>query len=201
MRISLTQFLNFSSKTSLSKLKEAGSVVKQAESEYSVASDYYGEFRRATVFMHKHGLGIEHLNKALFRAHPSRQENYRECISQYKKWLGGRSPLWIAPPKSIYSAHGVEINVSPELGFFIDGKVVFIKMYINKDPLDLNSMKMVCALMRKVHGDANPGADFAVLDVKRGRIKSFSPQEDAVILEALDLELQYLSGAVSKRVA
>lgn len=201
MRISLTQVLNVISKTSLSKLKKVDSVLVQVSCDYSPAQDYYGDLKRALVMMHKSGHQKNYLDASLWRVNEKKLPKYLERISKYKKWMGRKVFTWIDPPKATYSKFGLDVNVAPELGLMIDGRLVFIKLYFNDDPIDSNSYKMICALMRKVHGAQYPGADFAVMDVKKGSLQKSSSEMDEDFIDLLNLELQYISGLFKKRAA
>ena len=201
MRISLTQFLNVISKTSLSKLKKIDSVASQVSCEYSPAQDYYGDLKRAVVAMHKSGHQKDYLDASLWRVNEKKLPKYLERIAKYKKWMGRKVFVWIDPPRAIYSKFGLDVVVSPELGLMVDGKLIFVKLYFNDDPIDSNSSRMICALMRKVHGTKYPGANFAVMDVKKGALKTFSSEMDEDFIDLLNFELQYISGLLQKRAA
>lgn len=201
MRISLTQVLNVISKTSLSKLKKIDSVVSQVSCEYSPAQDYYGDLKRAVVAMHKNGHHKNYLDASLWRVNERRLPVYLERISKYKKWMGRKVFTWVDPPKAVYTRFGLDVSVSPELGLMVDGRLFFVKLYFNEDPIDSNSSRMICALMRKVHGVNYPCANFAVMDVKKGVLKTFSSEMDEDFIDLFNLELQYISGILQKRAA
>lgn len=131
IKISFTQFMNFAIKNGVTK----ATVVKKVKNstQYHPSFDYWKEFRDEVKRIHKSNLDIKELDNLLNRIDDRKISNYRQAINKYKSFIKGKSVQWFDPPNSKYNYGNVTINVSHELGLFINGKPYLIKLLLTKD--------------------------------------------------------------------
>ncbi|HDP1995476.1 TPA: hypothetical protein ACRVOW_002625 [Staphylococcus aureus] len=131
IKISFTQFMNFAIKNGITKTTAVRKI--KNSTEYHPGIDYWKEFRDEIKKIHKNNGNINALDNLLNKISEKKTSNYRQAINQYKSFVKGKNVKWFDPPMSKYSYGGVTINVSHELGLYINGKPYLIKLLLSND--------------------------------------------------------------------
>jgi hypothetical protein len=100
---------------------------------------------------------------------------------------------WVEPPSEIYSRHGVEVSVNPELGLEINGRRHLVKIYFKADPLSKYRVDIITHLMEVcLRPQVRAATTMSVLDARRAKL--FSPSVPVPGLDAaLGGELAYVA--------
>jgi len=190
--LSLTDLVDVILKSGLPKATK----VKQIKYRpgYEPAFDFYKPLREAIVDAHKLGQSKKQFQvTAGAAAHPKKQGNYSTAISGYVKWWGTKQFIWRNPPRTTYSANGVDVIVNPELGLEWNGSKHLVKLYLKDAPLAKNRADLILSMLEvtlkpSIHGSITMG----LLDVRNSKLfttTSLNPTTKAV----LDGELAYIA--------
>ncbi|WP_035237451.1 hypothetical protein [Desulfobacter vibrioformis] len=191
-QLSLTDFVDVISASGTPKATK----VKQIKNRpaYSPATDFYKRLRENIVEIHRENLNKDILDSTLSGLTDKKKETaYPAIISGYKKWWGKKQMSWFEPPNDLFSSHGVDISVNPELGLEINGTPHLIKLYFKSDPLTKNRIDIITHLMAAVLGNAcPPSTEMSVLDIRRSKL--ISPTVEISLIDGIiDAELAYIS--------
>jgi hypothetical protein len=191
-RISLTDFVDIVSKAGTPKVTKVKDVKNR--SEYSPAADFYKKVRECIVDAHRQNLPKAALAKLLAAITDEKKlAHYPEVVQAYTKWWGRKKLVWFQPPAAVFSAHGVEVNVNPELGLSINGKPHVIKLYFKGEPLSKNRIDIATHLMEvRLRPKCPNGEVMAILDIRSGRLINPAVPISA-LTAALDAELAYIA--------
>ena len=192
--LSLTDFVDIISASGTPKATK----VKQIKFRpaYNPAADFYKRIREGIIEIHKNGYNKSHIGSTLTGLTDKKKETaYPEIVSGYKKWWGNKQIIWFEPPNDLFSSHGVDVSVNPELGLEINGASHLVKLYFKGEPLAKNRIDIITHLMAAVLTNSCPSPSstvMSVLDVRRSKLISPTVPIPAIggILEA---ELAYIS--------
>lgn len=120
--ISLTDFVDFVVKAGTPKLTKVRQLKERGD--YDPAGDFWKPLREAVVDFHRAGGQDKHrLDSVLVGlTDPKKRNRYPDAISGYKKFLGRKTFEWFNPPKTLWSAGGLDVRINPELGLIISGE-------------------------------------------------------------------------------
>jgi hypothetical protein len=168
--ISLTDFIDFVSKSGSAKLTK----VKQVKNrdEYHPATDFYKSLREGIIEIHKAGGSKSELDVLLFGlTDAKKKKNYPDAIAGYKKFWAKKKFAWFQPPTKHWKVGDVDININPELGLSYDNKFLAIKLYMKSDKLSKDKVTQILSLMEsQLRKDAADNVLFCVLDVKNSKL-------------------------------
>lgn len=191
MRISLTDLVDVISKSGSPKATKVAQI--KARPEYRPALDLYKQFRDDVIAIHKGDKPKSALADILSRVtEKSRLSNYPAVIAGYKKWWGNKSLQWFQPPSALFSRHGVDVAINPELGLLINGRPHVIKFYLKAEKLSKARADLVTSLMRATLAGNVDDATFAILDVRNSKLY-ISGDQDSALLSMVDAELAYVA--------
>lgn len=161
---------------------------------YSPATDFYKAFRDFVLENHTSTGNKNNLDILLpSLTDDKKKTNYPPLVAGYKKWWGSKKLVWFNPSSGIWSAHGVDIRVNPELGLVVNGTHHLIKLYLKADPLSKLRVDIITHLMdATLSADAPAGCKMGVLDVRRSKL-IIPTVPVAGLNAALDGELAYVS--------
>ncbi|MCH8535917.1 MAG: hypothetical protein LAT51_12660 [Flavobacteriaceae bacterium] len=182
--ISLTDFIDFVSKTGSTKQTQV-SKVKNRDS-YHPAKDYYKYIREGIVETHQNDGGKKQLKELIQNAtDPRKIDNYKTTIDGYLKFLGRKEVTWIEPPFNHWITGDLDIKINPEIGLEINGKPTYLKLYFKADKLSkIKASQIMNLLESKLRKEVADDAVFGVLDIQRG--KAFVNEEkDTTLLPLL----------------
>ena len=167
--ISLTDFIDFVSKTGSTKQTQV-SKVKNRDS-YHPAKDYYKYIREGIVETHQNDGGKKELKALIENAtDPRKIENYKTTIDGYIKFLGRKEVTWLEPPFKHWITGDLNIKINPEIGLEIDGKPIYLKLYFKADKLSkIKASQIMNLLESELRKEVTEDAVFGVLDIQRGK--------------------------------
>jgi hypothetical protein len=125
-QMSLTDFVDIVSTSGTPKFTK----VKQVKNRpsYVPAADFYKPLREHIIEIHQRTLSQKDLQTFLNSLSDKKKIIiYPILIKGYKKWWGRKQVKWFEPPQALWSAHGSDVRVNPELGLEINGKLYLIK--------------------------------------------------------------------------
>lgn len=193
-QLSLTDFVDIVSTSGTPKATKVRHV--KYRPPYSPQTDFYKRIRDDIVKIHRYDYAKKQIDRTLVGLSDGKKLTaYPIIISGYKKWWGRKSLSWFNPPYEIYSNHGVDVSVNPELGLIIDGTPHLIKLYFKRDPLAKNRVDIITHLMAavlSVSDNSAPETLMSVLDIRRSKL--FSPTIPIANLSGIiEAEMAYIS--------
>lgn len=191
-QLSLSDFVDIVSKSGTPKASKVAAVKHRPP--YEPAFDFYKTIRDCIVTTHENRRSKATLTSLLSRlTDPKKSKVYPELVKGYGKWWGRKTLAWFTPPSELFSQHGVDVAVNPELGLSINGDKYLIKLYFKAEQLTKNRIDIITHLMAVALGQSAPqGTTMSVLDVRNSRL--ISPTVPIPRLHAmLDAELAYIA--------
>lgn len=174
IRITLTEFVNFVSKSGSAKISVVKAAKKRREMEDNpYCTDYWYMLRNRIVEFHKKDKTIDFLDELLRLIPDNKKENYDALINGYKKFLGKKKVKYITPIRKTWVIGDISIALNPELVLEMNKKIYVIKLYMsvqesmNQKLTDLITSLLEHEMRAKVGGDE---PIFTVLDVRNGRL-------------------------------
>lgn len=191
IRLSLTDLVDIVSKSGTPKATKVRQV--KLRPDYEPAHDFYKPLRDLIIEIHKKGKPKQELDKiAGYISDKKKIESYPRIIQGYKKWWGCNTFQWIEPPRSAYTANGVEIIVNPELGLKFGKENHVIKLYFKSDPLSKFKSDIITNLMEiELRTLKNENVKMSVLDIRNAKL--FTCSGTPVIKLVIDAELAYIA--------
>lgn len=193
IKLSLTDFVDISSKVGTSKITNIGKVKNRPP--YSPATDYYKRLRDHFINLHKNNYDKNSiLPTSVITQNINKQQNYNEIIDGYKKFWGKKDLRWFDPPHLIWESHDIGVILNPELGLEINNIPHVIKLYFKKEKLTKARVDISLFLMHQFMSKQfnNKNINYCILDIRRSKLiepTSFHKN----ILSALYGESSYIS--------
>ncbi|HBN04634.1 MAG TPA: hypothetical protein DD434_02440 [Bacteroidales bacterium] len=173
IKISLTEFMNFVNKSGSAKATVVKNAKKRRESDYEHFQDYWLPLRKKIKDVHKTMKSKDSLYELLNTIPGNQIENYKLAIDGYCKFWKKNIIEWVNPIKKTWAVGDLRIELNPELGLCINGKIYMIKLFISaNENIDKRHADLILTLMEKELRN-KLGCDeptFAVLDVKKGKL-------------------------------
>jgi hypothetical protein len=145
-KITLTDFVDVVTRSGTTKITKIAQIKNRPS--YTPQTDFYKAVRECIVEMHEKGLPKSHLSDMLSKLKDAKKiTNYPEIAAGYTKWLGKKDLPWFKPPHEIFSAHGVDVIVNPEVGLRVSGVPHIIKLYFKGESLNVSKVQIVAHLM------------------------------------------------------
>ncbi|MFN8251090.1 MAG: hypothetical protein U0V75_04350 [Ferruginibacter sp.] len=170
IEISLTDFIDFVSKSGGSKLTK----VKQIKNRdaYHPATDFYKALREGIISIHQNGESKAALNKLLDGLTDEKKiKNYPDAINGYKKFWGRKNFSWFSPPSKHWKVGDVDIKINPELGLEYEDKFIVVKLYLKAEKLTKDRVSQILSLLEsQLRKKTEPEILFCVLDVKNAKL-------------------------------
>ncbi|MEW6669285.1 MAG: hypothetical protein AB1512_29085 [Thermodesulfobacteriota bacterium] len=191
-RLSLTDLVDVVSTSGTPKMTKVSQIKNRKP--YEPAFDFYKPIRDWIVEFHQHDRAKSSIGDILSKVNDEKKLTaYPVIVQGYKKWWGRKSLVWFEPPDNLFSSHGVDVSVNPELGLYVDNYPHIIKLYFKADKLSKNRIDIITHLMGvSLAGQCPEGATMSVLDVRRAML--FSPTIPIPGLSAIiRAELAYIS--------
>ena len=191
-RLSLTDFVDIVLASGTPKMTKVAQIKKRKG--YNPAFDFYKTIRDRIVDIHRNKYPKATIKKLIPTLTDTKKlEVYPMLISGYNKWWGKKSFNWFEPPSELFSQHGVDIRVNPELGLLIDGSPYLVKLYFKAKKLTKSRIDIITHLMGiALGGKCQTGTVMSVLDVRQAKL--ISPTVTIPNLVAsISAELAYIS--------
>lgn len=186
--ISLSQFVDFATKTPEQQLTVVRTIRRQHEQGYDVPGDLYKQFKDCVIRMHERRQDKSVLDAMLAdQSEPARVQHYPSLVTGYKRFLGRKALTWFSPLRGGWSYSELFVRTSPELGLEWNGQRRLIKLYLKQDE-DLNKRRaeIVNHLMRLAMLEGDDLIIPAVLDVRKAKLHEAgkSDHEQTILLQA-----------------
>lgn len=190
--ISLTDFVEIASTSGTPKMTKVRQV--KTRPTYSPAMDFYKPFRDHVTEIHRQGLPKRAFGDVIASLTDQKKiSNYPPLVEGYRRWWGRKALVWFEPHSAIWSAHGVDVRVNPELGLVINGTRHLIKLYMKADPLSKARIDIITHLMDiALSDDCDSATTMSVLDVRRHNLISPTVPIQG-LTGAVDAELAYIA--------
>lgn len=170
INISLTDFLDFVNCIGSSKQSK----VKQIKTRgpYKPPFDFYKTFRESLIDIHIQGGTTSDLDGIMSLLTDTKKiSNYPDILKGYKKFWGKKKIDWFTPPTKKWIIGDTSVNINPELGIEMHGKLYVIKLYFKSDKLSKNRCNQILSLMEKeLRKKAAPEVIFCVLDIRKSKL-------------------------------
>ncbi|RBP23383.1 hypothetical protein DET55_109131 [Bacillus mycoides] len=98
IKVGLTQFLDFTLKSSAAKTNFVKNLKSQPE--YQPAFDYWKQLRDTVIKFHQNELPFECFKTLVQTVDQKKKQNYIDVIKQYKKFIKNNDVSWFDPGKS-----------------------------------------------------------------------------------------------------
>lgn len=190
-QISLTDFVDIVSTSGTPKFTKVKEVKNRPP--YAPAADFYKILRDRIIEIHQRGLDYKDL-QSLVKSLSDRKKvnNYPVLINGYRKWCGRKELKWFTPPQGLWSAHGIDVRVNPELGLEINGKFHLVKLYFKADKLSKTRTDIITHLMESCLGAQSPDTTMGILDIRNSKLLCPTVPIPGLSV-ALDGELAYIA--------
>jgi hypothetical protein len=191
-QISLTDLVEITSAAGLSKARKVAAIKRRPS--YHPAKDFYKPLREKLAELHRQGRPASELGGFLATLNDRKKvNNYQTAVEGYMRWCGKKSIEWFEPSRGVYSRHGVDVRVNPELGVSINGQRHLVKLYFKDEPLLRLRTDVVTVMMEASLREAcQRGEAMALLDVRKGKL--FPLQVSLAETRAvIDAELAYVA--------
>lgn len=180
IKISLTDFIDFVSKTGSTKQTQVSNVKNR--DAYHPAKDYYRYIREGIIETHQENGEKEKFKSLVDNAtDPRKEQNYDKAIKGYLKFLGRKEISWVEPPFKNWIIGNLDVKVNPEIGLRFNGKDHYLKLYFKADKLSkIKASQIMNLLEAELRSQVSKDSVFGVLDVRQG--KAFLNENNETIL-------------------
>lgn len=136
--ISLTEFMNFSTRKSTSSRMNAVKTIKY-KSDYHPAFDYWKQLRDEIKRVLENDLPIETLNELLYKISEDKLENYKRNINSFISFYKKNSPEYFDVGKAVWTFDdSLSVRANPELGLIINGTPHLVKIHYKSTNKDIS---------------------------------------------------------------
>lgn len=171
IKVGLTQFLDFTLKSSAAKTNFVKNLKSQPE--YQPAFDYWQQLRDTVIKFHQNELPFECFETLVQTVDQRKKQNYIDVIKQYKKFIKNNDVSWFDPGKSHWISDDLIVRSSPELGLLINDEPHLIKLFFKgkKERIDKYNINSTLTLLNEStfsneHNDVN----YTVLNIQKNRM-------------------------------
>lgn len=133
---SLTQFVDYTLRKSVSSKLTKVKEIKNGQGNYAFYKDFYGPLRNAIINIHERSidpqLTLDNLLNDEIAKKSNKVDSYRDKIKNYRKFYRKfENATWIKPSESHWNNGVLSIRTTPELGLVKDLETYYIKLYFN----------------------------------------------------------------------
>ncbi|MEF7655250.1 hypothetical protein [Bacillus thuringiensis] len=195
IKVGLTQFLDFTLKSSAAKTNFVKNLKSQPE--YHPVFDYWKQLRETVIKFHKNKLSFECFETLVQTVDQKKKQNYIDVLKQYKKFITNKDVSWFDPGKSHWLSDNLIVRSSPELGLLINDEPHLIKLFFKgkKERIDKYNINSTLTLLNEStfsneHNDVN----YTVLNIQKNRMYTNNSinNNHVIALESEAHQLSYL---------
>ncbi|WP_377865785.1 hypothetical protein [Bacillus sp. R86525] len=195
IKVGLTQFLDFTLKSSAAKTNFVKNLKSQPE--YQPAFDYWKQLRDTVIKFHQNELPFECFETLVQTVDQKKKQNYIDVIKQYKKFIKNNDVSWFDPGKSHWISDDLIVRSSPELGLFINDEPHLIKLYFKgkKERIDKYNINSTLTLLNEsTFSNEYNDVNYTVLDIQKNRMYTNNSinNDHLIALESEAHQLSYL---------
>lgn len=195
-QISLTDFVDIVSTSGTPKFTKVRKVKNRPP--YAPGADFYKSLRDRIVEVHQKGLEYKDLQNLLKSLSDRKKAiNYPILLNGYRRWWGRKKLKWFAPHQGLWSGHGIDVRVNPEIGLEFNEKLYLIKLYFKADKLSKTRTDIITHLMETCLGAQSSDIIMGVLDIRNSKLLCPTVPISGLSV-ALDGELAYISALWEK---
>ena len=190
--ISLTDFVDVVIKSGTPKATKVEQIKHRPS--YEPAFDFYKYVREKIKEIHRTNGSKKELDHVLPEIRNQKKlPSYSQIVEGYRRWWGRKDFRWFDPPSTLFSKHGIDVRINPELGLIVNGKSHLIKLYFKSSEVTKNRINIITHLMTESLTEQTPtDTIMAVLDVRNGKL--FTPPAPVAKLSAiLEAEMAYIA--------
>lgn len=149
IKVGLTQFLDFTLKSSAAKTNFVKNLKSQPE--YQPAFDYWKQLRDTFIKFHQNELPFECFETLVQTVDQKKKQNYIDVIKQYKKFIKNKDVSWFDPGKSHWISDDLIVRSSPELALLINDEPHLIKLFFKgkKERIDKYNINSTLTLLNE----------------------------------------------------
>lgn len=171
VKISLNEFMQFLIKPGYARRRFVEQVKETRQKEYAPIEDYWRRFREGVISLCKKEISLEDFCELKEHLPENKIKNYSEAIDGFKLFAGKKKIEWVNPPRKSTRISSLQVDVNPEIGFRLKGKVYFAKLFMSSMvSLDRKNADYILSVMEhELRNKAEDNEIFAIIDVKNGR--------------------------------
>ncbi|MGE1000528.1 hypothetical protein ACQGR7_25940, partial [Bacillus sp. Gnz1/3] len=149
IKVGLTQFLDFTLKSSAAKTNFVKNLKSQPE--YHPVFDYWKQLRETVIKFHKNKLSFDCFEALVQAVDQKKKQNYIDVLKQYKKFITNKDVSWFDPGKSHWLSDNLIVRSSPELGLLINDEPHLIKLFFKgkKERIDKYNINSTLTLLNE----------------------------------------------------
>ena len=170
IKVGLTQFLDFTLKSSAAKTNFVKNLKSQPE--YHPVFDYWKQLRETVIKFHKNKLSFDCFEALVQAVDQKKKQNYIDVLKQYKKFITNKDVSWFDPGKSHWLSDNLIVRSSPELGLLINDEPHLIKLFKGKkeriDKYNINST--LTLLNESTFSNEHKDVNYTVLNIQKNRM-------------------------------
>ena len=196
IKIALNQFIDFTNSMGVKRISIARDFLSEP---YSPQTDFYRPLRRAIEDFHQGGEKHERILTDLPNQLQDKKKraSYPALISAYLGFIKRHSVRRIRKsPRWSWEAHGLEVNINPELAVEIDGVPHIVKLWLRTEKIDRHRLPAVLAMMHQSLGTEKT-IRIGVLDVRRKKLHVYTTSKPYVMI-LLRNEARALAGMLEE---
>lgn len=196
--ISLTEFMNFSTRKSTNSRMSAVKTIKY-KGDYHPAFDYWKQLRDEIKRVLEKELPIETLNNLIYSISEDKVENYKRNINAFISFYKKYSPEYFDVGKAVWTFdENLSVRANPELGLIISGVPHLVKIHYKSTNKDVSKQTVNTTLTAMQLATAefplpeNPS--FSVLNLTNKKLYSTDKllDDDVTLLTADAFQFSYL---------
>lgn len=171
IKISLTDFVDFVSKSGTTKLTKVKQIKKRPT--YHPAFDFWKIMRDEIIEFHKESKDDKHCFDEILPKLTDKKKigRYPDIIVGYKKFLGKKTINYFKVHKSTWTNNDLEVRINPELGLTINNKKYIVKLYFKSEGLSKAKVESILFLLKETYSvKISQGIDVAILDIQKNKL-------------------------------
>jgi len=184
IKVGLTQFLDFTLKSSAAKTNFVKNLKSQPE--YHPVFDYWKQLRE---------LPFDCFETLVQTVDQKKKQNYIDVIKQYKKFIKNKDVSWFDPGKSHWLSDNLIVRSSPELGLLINDEPHLIKLFFKgkKERIDKYNINSTLTLLNEsTFSNEYNDVNYTVLNIQKNRMYTNNSINNDYLI-ALESEAHQLS--------
>ncbi|HDR7782812.1 MULTISPECIES: hypothetical protein [Bacillus] len=195
IKVGLTQFLDFTLKSSAAKTNFVKNLKSQPE--YHPVFDYWKQLRETVIKFHKNELPFECFETLVQTVDQKKKQNYIDVIKQYKKFIKNKDVSWFDPGKSHWLSDNLIVRSSPELGLLINDEPHLIKLFFKgkKERIDKYNINSTLTLLNEsTFSNEYNDVNYTVLNIQKNKMYTNNSinNDHLIALESEAHQLCYL---------
>lgn len=159
--------------------------------DYKPEQDFYKPLRSCIIRICKKNKSTDEFDSMFDKLKDDRKKKvYVTFINSAKLFLENKHYSWIEPERIALNINGLDIIVNPELGFIIDDKKYFVKLYLKKEKIKQEKRELLLNIMQQTYKNYSEEINVAVLDLRDGVLYTANREISVKVGDKVDLEAE-----------